>query len=892
MLVHFHIHYFPNEGEVLTLHGSAPETGSFQETNALEMHYLGDGYWDLSVNIQSPGFLEYRYVVRKNGETKRREWGEPHRVGLPENTDICTLYDFWQPESDMRFLYSSAYTNSLLAIDHSCSQTAYAADHVILKVQAPFVKKGQSIGISGSIAFLGEWKEGKALKMKSERFPEWSISLKASTLPESFNYKFVVLDDATGQTISWEWGEPRSLFTPRCMDRQMLMHSGMVYHFQEAPWKGAGVAIPVFSLRSEDSWGCGDFGDLKKMADWAELTGQQMIQILPVNDTTLSETWLDSYPYNVISAFALHPIYASIKELPRLKDAKKMIRYEAERQALNALPSIDYEKVLRLKWEYFQAIFSQEGTTVFETESYQSFYEKNADWLIPYAAFCFLRKKYETHDFSQWGEYTTYNYGKIRELTDQNQPWYKDISIHYFVQYQLHIQLSAARDYAHAHSLILKGDVPIGICRSSVETWTEPQLFNMDSQIGAPPDDFSVKGQNWGFPSYNWERMKAEDLRWWKRRFQKMADYFDAYRIDHILGFFRIWEIPLHAVEGLLGHFSPALPINIDEMANFGFIFDEKKMTEPYINEELLKQRLGKSWTKIRDKYLINSILGGFQLKPDFETQQKIVDYFRNTEDNKNICEGLISLCNEVLFVRDPKNQNLFHPRISGARTECYQSMTINQKEAFDQLYADFFYARNVEFWEGKALDILPTLIGSTNMLVCGEDLGMIPACVPKVMHDLGILSLEIQRMPKKFGALFENLNSIPYQSVCTTSTHDMNPIRAWWHENPDITQQFYQQVLWKKGNAPKNCTPEIAEEILRMHLASPAIWVVFPWQDWLSFDKNLRHPDPDAERINIPDHPRHYWRYRMHISLEQLLGEKAFNENIRKMVKNAGRCQ
>ena len=890
MLLHFNIHYFPNHGEVLMLNGSAPETGSLQEDKALEMQYLGDGFWHLPICISGSATLEYRYFVRENGQTKRREWGENHRVELPKKTNQCTLYDFWQPEPDMPFLYTSAYTESLMAIEKKGKKTKYESDHVIIKVQAPIVKSGQSVGISGNIELFGEWKEDRALKMQFDRFPEWSISLDAKTLPETCNYKFVVIDNLTGKIVGWEWGEPRNLYTPRGLERQMLMHSGMLYHFQEAPWKGTGVAIPVFSLRSEDSWGCGDFADLKKMIDWAKLTGQQMIQLLPINDTTLTGTWRDSYPYNAISIFALHPIYISINKLHSLKSKKAMEGYEKERLELNALPEVDYEKVLQLKWRYLQDLFSQEGATVLQTEDYNTFYEKNRDWLIPYAAFCYLRKSQDSYDFNDWDTYANYDSDKIDELCNPKHAWYKDISIHFYIQYQLHLQLSAARDYAHKHSVILKGDIPIGISRKSIGAWKDPHLFNMDAQVGAPPDDFSIKGQNWGFPSYNWERMQAEDLVWWKHRFQKMADYFDAYRIDHILGFFRIWEMPLHSVEGLLGHFSPALPLSIEEMYSYGFFFDEKTMTTPFITEHLLNNLFGHDSEKIKESFLQKTDNARYQLKPEFDTQQKISNHFAGLEEHKKWCEKLLTLCNQVLFVKDPKHQGFFHPRILGMNTECYKHLNHFQKQCYEKLYVDFFYVRNVEFWKRKALEKLPALVGCTKMLVCGEDLGMIPSCVPDVMHQLGILSLEIQRMPKAQGILFENLNAIPYQSVCTTSTHDMNPIRAWWLENRDNTQQYYQQILWKNGKAPEDCTPEISEQIILNHLASPALWVILPWQDWMSIDGNLRNPDPKTERINIPANPDHYWRYRMHLSLEQLLKEKDFNEKVKSMMQNAGR--
>jgi 4-alpha-glucanotransferase len=892
MQVNFHIHYITQVGQVLMLSGSAPETGCFSEDSALEMKQ-NNGYWELPVEIKQPGPLEYHYFIRENGKTVRREWGANHQVQLPEKTNSCTLYDFWQPKSDKAFLYTSAYTDSLLATDYCPDSLEYAPNRVILKVLAPFVRKGQSIGISGDIALFGGWKQDKALEMKSERFPEWSISINANSLPVSSNFKFVILNKMNGKIEHYEWGEPRALIIPHDLEKQMIMHSGMTFRFQEAPWKGAGVAIPIFSLRSENSWGCGDFADLKKMADWAAQTGLQLIQTLPVNDTTLTGSWRDSYPYNAISNYALHPIYASIQELPALKDPDLMKALKTERLELNALPQMDYERVLHLKWNYFKKLFNQEGAVILDSADYKAFFENNSDWLIPYAAFCYLRWKTGKSDFRDWGEYAHYSPKKIQLLCRPDQSWYQELAIHYYIQYLLYLQLTAARDYAHSRSVVLKGDIPIGISRNSVEAWTEPSLFNMDAQVGAPPDDFSATGQNWGFPSYNWDHIQAEDFRWWKRRFEKMSDYFDAYRIDHILGFFRIWEIPLHSVEGLLGHFSPALPLTPEEMSQKGFSFDEHSMTEPFIPENLLISLFGPEAKEVSKTYLKKDQNGFYALKTAFNTQQKIKGHFGEdlTPETTRLRDKLYSLCSEVLFVREPHQDGLFHPRISAFSTERFRWLDEGQKQSFVRLYNDFFYVRNIEFWREKALEKLPPLIGSTKMLACGEDLGMIPSCVPDVMHQLGILSLEIQRMPKTYGSLFENLNNIPYQSVCTTSTHDMNPIRAWWMEDHSRSQQYYQQILWKPGEAPSECTPELATLIVQNHLTSPALWVILPWQDWMSASQKLRHPNPNAERINTPSNPTNYWRYRMHLTLEQLLKEKTFNGTVKDMVKLAGRA-
>ena len=893
MKLQLNIHYITYGTQVLMLIGNTPETGLFNDEKAISLTPSGDGFWKLELDVREAGVLEYRYLIRSMGHTERKEWGDNRRVVVTEGLDACIVYDSWQAEPDMSFLYTSAYTDSLLKVDHEPNNMVYAPNRIILKVQAPFVRKNQCLGISGDCGLFGGWKTDKALRMYSERFPEWTISLDANNLPLSSNYKFVLLDKVSGKVLHYEWGEPRTLVIPQETENQLIQHTGMTFRFQEAPWKGAGVAIPIFSLRTEESWGCGDFGDLKKMTDWAAATGLQLIQTLPVNDTTLTETWRDSYPYSAISNYALHPIYCSMHALPHLKDKKLMGGLEAARIKLNELPQMDYEKVLQIKWKYFKELFNQEGSVTLGSAEFKTFFESNKDWLSPYAAFCYLRWKTNQTDFRNWGEWAEYDAAKIQALSDPSQAHYQEIAIHYYIQYLLHVQLTEARDYAHLHSVVLKGDIPIGISRNSVEAWSESALFNMDAQVGAPPDDFSVTGQNWGFPSYNWDRMKAEDYRWWKRRFSKMADYFDAYRIDHILGFFRIWEIPVNAVEGLLGHFNPALPLHAQDMLIYGFHFELENMTTPFLPENLIGNLFGADAQMVIKTYLKKKKDGHYQLKAAFETQQLIKAAFGDgplEPENVALRNKLYSLCSEVLFVPDPHQTGYFHPRISAFGTERFRWLTDEQKHAFGRLYNDFYYVRNVEFWRQKALEKLPALVQFTRMLSCGEDLGMIPSCVPDVMRQLRILSLEIQRMPKTTGALFENLNNIPYQSVCTTSTHDMSPLRAWWLEDRPTIQQFYNQILWKGGEAPWECDPELATSVVQNHLASPAIWVILPWQDWMATDKKLRNPDPLSERINIPSNPQHYWRYRMHLSLEQLMKAKVFNAKIKDMVLRSGR--
>ncbi len=893
MNVLFRIHYFTHPGQQVVISGNIEATGRFDEQKALPMKPTNDGFWELWLTLEDGVDLEYRYLIRRENNTERREFGNCHKVRFQGKIKECFLMDAWQAEPNWPFLYSSAFTDSLLKTEACQTAIEYASGRVVLKVHAPFVRKNQCLGISGDNALFGAWKTDRVLRMHPGTFPEWEISMDANALPVSSNYKFVLLEKEHGKMLHYEWGEPRNLTVPQHMHHQLLVYSGMTFRFQEAPWKGAGVAIPVFSLRSEKSWGCGDFGDLKKMVKWASATGLQMVQILPINDTTQTETWLDSYPYNAISCFSLHPIYCNINALPPLNDLSKMEDLEIERTALNALPQLDYEGVLRLKWKYFKALFLQEGKELLESESFKAFFEQNRSWLVPYSAYCYLRWKTGKSDFRDWGLWANYATAQIEDLTHPTQAWYPEIAIHYIIQYYLDRQLREVTAFAHAHSVVLKGDIPIGVSRTSVETWSESALFNCEVQVGAPPDEFSVTGQNWGFPSYRWEEHEKTQFDWWKRRFHKMADYFDAYRIDHILGFFRIWEIPAHAIDGLLGHFNPAMPLHLTEMEHWGFQFEEESMTRPFLTEGLLHFKFGKKAAEVQKKYLRKTKDGLFELKKEYSTQRLIKDSFGDSvfaPEQQQFVEKLFALCSEVLFVRDTTNPEKFHPRISAFGTERFRTLTDVQKQRFSNLYNDYFFVRNIDFWKRKALEKLTPLIGATRMLVCGEDLGMIPSCVPEVMHQLGILSLEIQRMPKKFGVMYDNLNAMPYESVLTTSTHDMSPPRVWWLEDRERTQQYYNQILWKPGDAPWECTPEIAQLIVRNHMFAPAMWVVLPLQDILATDCKFRNPDPLSERINVPSNPRNYWRYRMHVTLESLLEASVFNAKIREMIVQSGR--
>ena len=890
MTVSFNIEYRTSWGEEVRIAGLLPES--------IPMHTTDGIYWTADVELEVPKegmTINYSYQIEQNQIIIRKEWDSfPRRIFLSGNSKKkYQIKDCWKNIPEQLYYYSSAFTEALLAHPDRAEIPPCHRKGLVIKAYAPRINKDYCLAICGNQKALGNWDPDKAIPMSDANFPEWQIELDASKLKFPLEYKFILYHKEEKKADCWENNPNRYLADPELKTNETLVISDRYAYFDIPVWKGAGIAIPVFSLKSENSFGVGDFGDLKRMIDWAVSTQQKVIQILPINDTTMTHAWTDSYPYNSISIYAFHPMYADIKQMGTLKDKSAAAKFNKKQKELNGLPAMDYEAVNQTKWEYFRLIFKQEGEKVLASGEFGEFFNANKEWLQPYAVFSYLRDAFQTPNFREWPRHSVYNAQDIEKMCRPESVDYPHIALYYYIQFHLHLQLVAATKYAREHGVVLKGDIPIGISRNSVEAWTEPYYFNLNGQAGAPPDDFSVNGQNWGFPTYNWDVMEKDGYRWWMKRFQKMSEYFDAYRIDHILGFFRIWEIPMHAVHGLLGQFIPSIPMSREEIESYGLPFREEYLI-PYIHESFLGQVFGPHTDYVKQTFLLPAETPGvYHMKPEFTTQREVESFFagKNDENSLWIRDGLYTLISDVLFVPDTKEKDKYHPRIGIQRDFIFRSLNEQEQNAFNRLYDQYYYHRHNEFWRQQAMKKLPQLTQSTRMLVCGEDLGMIPDCVSSVMNDLRILSLEIQRMPKNPMYEFGYLNEYPYRSVCTISTHDMSTLRGWWEEDYLQTQRYYNTMLGHYGTAPTVATPELCEEVVRNHLKSNSILCILSLQDWLSIDGKWRNPNVQEERINVPSNPRNYWRYRMHLTLEQLMKAEELNDKIRELIKYTGRA-
>lgn len=890
MTVQFNIEYKAMFGEQIVVNIQTEE-GELK----LPLETTDGERWACDWCVESPEkSYTYYYSVEREGRAVKTEWLMiKHQLDVnARKAAVYTLYDHWKAMPEDAFLYSSAFTD---CINHQVPQVMKpetGSKIVRLIVRAPQLRDGERLGVLGADKALGAWDVQKILPMTQHTYNEWVADIDATHLEGShLEFKFVAFRNAKNELL-WENSMNRTVDLPEMKAGELVSYELDQAFFALYNRKLAGTQVPVFSLRTRKSAGIGDFGDLKTMIDFVASTGQKVLQLLPINDTTITHTWTDSYPYSCISVFAIHPQYADLLALPELKNAKARAEAEKTRAELNALDKIDYEKVNDFKINYLRQIFNQEGEKMMKTAEYKAFFQDTELWLVPYAQYSYLRDKNGTADFNQWPDHQVWDEAERKALADPKTAAYKNVAFFYFVQFVLDRQMQEAHEHAKAKGVILKGDIPIGVNRNGCDVWMEPKYFNLNGQAGAPPDDFSANGQNWGFPTYNWFEMLKDGCQWWNRRFKNMARYFDAYRIDHVLGFFRIWEIPVHSVHGLLGQFAPALAMSREEIESYGLHFQEDRFIRPFITDWVLDRVFHERADEVKEKYLDRLDDERYQMKPEVDTQRKVEALFADATDEKELWlrDGLYALISDVLFVRDHTNPGVFHPRISAQLDFIYESLYDNDKAAFNRLYNDYFYRRNNQFWYQEAMKKLPKLVQATRMLVCAEDLGMVPDCVPWVMDELKILSLELQSMPKDPSVKFGHLSRNPYRSVCTISSHDMPTLRMWWDENVQRTQEYYNTMLYRQGPAPHPLPGWLASDIISRHLTSPSMLCILSIQDWLATDEALRLPDADAERINIPANPKHYWRYRMHLNIEDLAADKRFVQSITEMISQSGR--
>ena len=898
MKIIFRLNYHTTPGQSLWLkYSTVLDKKGVRFDQIVPLHWINSEQWECTVKVRGAGKfkIEYNYQLRQSSNGVELDEWEPARlieIDLDAHEAVVTI-DSWNSAG----IADHAYQTKAILTSHSDSgsyalpQVPNDANHTFYLHMAA-VPEGRIPCILGSVAEIGNWGWHSAVPLTEVAPHVWRADL---YLPADWtiDYKYGLYDPKLKCVVSMECGENRQIAARFHSKRQWThVHDELYRRDSTGLYHAAGVAIPVFSLRTDSGLGIGEFADLKPFGDWANSVGLKLIQILPVNDTTSSHEWTDSYPYSAISVFALHPIYLRIQDMDYPMPESFSQELKSAQNSLNPLPQVDHPAVMEIKLKLTHKIFEKHRAAILASTAFKAFLTSNHEWVVPYAVFCVKRDEFGTADFSHWKDWAEYNPAEVSKLADPSNTQWPGIAYHIWLQQELDQQLSDAVTHLHSKGLALKGDLPIGIDRQSVDAWAAPHLFKMDSQAGAPPDAFAVKGQNWGFPTYNWELMQKDGYAWWQARFSHLSRYFDAYRIDHILGFFRIWQIPQDQVEGIMGYFDPAIPIHIDEIRKRGITFDYNRYCRPYIRWNAIMERFGNTAEHVKENFLHDSGNGYFHLREQVLTQRRIEDWCAEHPEDAYLRAGLFDCASEVLFFEVPGSHGtLFHPRMSMQATWSFRDLDPDTRWRVEELYNDYFYRRQEEFWQARAYEKLPAMRRASAMLLCGEDLGMVPACVPGVLKELGILSLEIQRMPKTHEIEFFNPLNAPYMSVVSPSTHDMPTLRAWWKEDPRATARFAWQ-MFGISFPELEMSGKIAEKIISQHLESPAMWAIFPLQDLLAMDEKIRHLEPDSERINVPAIMPFYWRYRMHLSIAELAAADGFNQCLKHLITLANRCE
>jgi len=662
----FKIEYFTEYGQNIYVSGNIPELGSNDVSLAIRMNYIQDGRWELEIfpGEEETDQLEYRYFVRDDRNSMFvAEWGANRMYKFDKEKFFTYVFeDTWRSRTDQENpLYSSAFTGNLWRRQSPKSGIKRKHSNHVFQLWAPRIDDEHVFCMSGNDKELGNWNPDQLILMDDRDYPLWKAKVFLDNSSKPLQYKYGLYNIKEKKFIGFEAGDNR-IFNNQMsvIDNGLTIKTDITFRYAQGLWKGAGVAIPVFSLRTESSFGVGEFLDLKVLVNWAVKTGLKLVQILPINDTVANHNWKDSYPYAAISVFALHPVYLNLKAMGKLSDKKLMDSFIKKGKKLNKVDTFDYVSVMELKSRYFKLLYDQEKKKFLSDKKFKKFFRENKDWLIPYAAFSCLRDRFKTPDFSKWEKYTHYDEQEIQKLVQPSNKDFDDYAVHYFIQYHLHLQLSKVVEYARSKGVILKGDLPIGIYRNSVDAWVKPRLYHMEKQAGAPPDAYSITGQNWRFPTYNWEEMAKDGYAWWRRRLSQMAKYFDAYRIDHILGFFRIWEIPYESIEGLMGVFNPAIPMYKHEIEGRGIHFDYDRFCRPWIKEYMLHELFGEHVDEIKSDFLDPQENEMYAMKEAFDTQRKVEDFFMANRENygeraDRLQFGLYTLLGNVLFFEEPE---------------------------------------------------------------------------------------------------------------------------------------------------------------------------------------------------------------------------------------------
>jgi len=642
-----------------------------------------------------------------------------------------------------------------------------------------------------------------------------------------------------------------------------------------------GLAVPLGALRTQYSIGVGEFPDLVELAHLCKACGIELIQLLPVNDSGFQ-----SSPYSALTAFALHPLYLRISAMEEAKGFEPELLELKNR--FEALPRFAYGPLQDAKLALLRKIFNKHKKNILASaepgKKLHSWIQENP-WIIDYAVY---RRLKDAHNGAHWKEWTQFRNVDTRQIQELwNNPQYREEHLFWvWVQEALDRQFTDAARAVRDMGIVLKGDIPILMNEDSADVWAHSEFFNRDQSAGAPPEPLTPLGQNWQFPTYNWEALEKADYSWWIDRLRLAGRYYSAFRIDHVLGFFRIWTTSRKDNSAALGHFVPSIPITTEELYNLGF--DDSRirwLSQPHIptqelfdamrgdpaTEAAVRKACNKALTRIGNEelWLFNGTISGELDIEALDIHGFLKEYL------------LKAWRNRVLI---PQEDGNYYPAWTYWDTRAFPTLSETERRNLESLIQQK-RSESEQLWEDQGRKLLSTFIRATDMIPCAEDLGAIPDCVPKVLQELGILGLKIVRWTRRWGEWGEPyipFAEYPELSVCTPAVHDTSTVRQWW-ENEADREQFRQFI-----NVPylnDKYTPETAALILGHIIDSASRFCIFQIQDLLHLSARWYAENPEDERVNVPGTVNDFnWTYRLPSPLEDIEKDQTFVSACKKL--------
>ncbi|AEE17647.1 4-alpha-glucanotransferase [Treponema brennaborense] len=658
-----------------------------------------------------------------------------------------------------------------------------------------------------------------------------------------------------------------------------------------------GTAVPLGALKTARSCGSGEYPDLIPFTDFCKKAGLGIVQLLPVNDTGT-----ESSPYSALSAFALHPLYVSIDSVPEYAEvpaAEKQLT--ALHQKHDGNGRFRYRELRNDKTALLRMIFDARRdviTASAETPDAElNGWIKANEWVKEYAVFMELKRTYREASWKEWPQ-------KYRRLSSAqiakrwNDPALKSAHVFYaWLQMRTAQQFKKAADYAADNGVILKGDIPIMMNEDSADAWAHPEFFDDTLRAGSPPDGPNPVGQNWGFPIYRWDNLAKSGYSWWKQRLVSAAQYYKAYRIDHVLGFFRIWATSERETTAALGHTQPSAPITQAELAAAGFDDDRIRwLSQPHVPTRSIKAVNGGDYLgthgllhKLMDRIGTEEL---WRFKPEIAGDKDIWE----TPDVPDPVKAKLAehWRDRTLTQIRP---GTYSPLWTYRETSAWKSLSQDEQHRLGTLIADK-NARMERLWEAQARTLLGELTGVTDMIACAEDLGANPESLPRVLADLSIMRLCVVRWCRHWeqpGQPFTRFEAYPALSVATSSVHDSSTLRLWWLTESDAHDFFGNFPPDARGSnftaernppaPPGSYTPETARYLLTEIARANSRFCIHPIQDLLGLSRTYYAADPQKERVNIPGSVSEFnWTYRLPVPIETLAQDAALIGAVRQI--------